>query len=416
MRFDWIPLTIFLVTYGLIAFESNAALHLDRTATAFCGAVAMVLAGALAPADALHAVDWGTIAFLLGMMILVAHFQVSGFFHWVATAVTRVARTRFQLLALVVFSAGILSAFFVNDTICLIFAPLILAVTSELELPVAPYAIALALAANIGSAMSVTGNPQNAIVGVAAHISFLDFLGHLAPVALVGLAIELGVLALMFRGQVFGPLPRRPAPAPAKLDEKLLVKCGAAASLVVVLWAMGYSFPLVAVSVAAVILVLGRVRSSEIHQRVDWELLLFFASLFVVVEGLAASGAVEWLVRLFRPWLGAGVKAQLFGMSGAMLVLGNAVSNVPAVLLFRPLVPRFPHAHLLWLTLACTATLAGNATPFGSIASLIVVQHAGRRGGVKFGQFVRVGLVVTLVTTAAAIAILWAEYALGLHP
>jgi len=85
-------------------------------------------------------------------------------------------------------------------------------------------------------------------------------------------------------------------------------------------------------------------------------------------------------------------------------------------LLFRPLVPRFPHAHLLWLTLACTATLAGNATPFGSIASLIVVQHAGRRGGVKFGQFVRVGLVVTLLTTAAAIAILWAEYAMGLHP
>ena len=413
---DWIPLTIFLITYGLIAFESNVGLYLDRTATAFCGAVAMVLAGALGPSEALRSIDWGTIAFLLGMMILVAHFQVSGFFHWVAVAVARVARTRFQLLALVVFASGILSAFFVNDTICLIFAPLVLALTAELDLPLAPYAIALALAANIGSAMSVTGNPQNALVGVAAHFSFLDFLVHLAPVSLVGLGLELGVLALMFRKDVFGPLPKHPDPAPAKLDRRLLGKCGAAASLVLVLWAMGYSFPLVAVSVAAVILVLGRVRSGEIHHRVDWELLLFFASLFVVIGGLAESGAVSRLVELFRPWLGGGAMAQLWGMSGAMLVLGNLVSNVPAVLLFRPLVPHFPRPHLVWLTLACTATLAGNATPFGSIASLIVIQHTRRRGGVGFGEFVRVGLVVTLVTTAAAIGILAAEYSLGLHP
>jgi Na+/H+ antiporter NhaD/arsenite permease-like protein len=411
-----VPLTIFLITYGLIAVESNIGLYLDRTATAFCGAVAMVLAGSIGPSAALGAIDWGTIAFLLGMMILVAHFQVSGFFHWVAVAVARVARTRFQLLALVVFTSGILSAFFVNDTICLIFAPLLLTLTAELDLPIAPYAIALALATNIGSAMSVTGNPQNALVGVAAHFSFLDFLAHLAPVSIVGLGLELGVLAIMFRGQVFGPLPARPNPVPVKLNRTLLWKCGVAAALVLVLWAMGYSFPLVAVAVAAVILVLGRVRSGEIHQRVDWELLLFFASLFVVIRGLVASGAVARLVDVFQPWLGGAPMTQLFGMSGAMLVLGNLVSNVPAVLLFRPLVPHFPHQHFAWLTLACTATLAGNLTPFGSVASLIVIQHTRRRGGVGFGEFVRVGAVVTLVTTAAAMAILAAEYKLGLHP
>ncbi len=414
---DWLSITIFLITYGLIAFESNVGLYLDRTATAFCGAVAMVLAGSLTPGAAIGAIDWGTIAFLLGMMILVAHFQMSGFFHWVAAAVARVARTRFQLLALIVFTSGILSAFFVNDTICLIFAPLVLAVTTELELPIAPYAIALALAANIGSAMSVTGNPQNALVGIAGHFTFVDFLVHLAPVSLVGLGLELGILALMFRKQVFGPLPKRPAPLPVSLNHSLLWKCGLAAALVLVLWAMGYSFPLVAVAVAALILVTGRVRSGQIHQRVDWELLLFFASLFVVVHGLASSGAIDRLVRVFEPWLGGQPMAQLFGVSGAMLVLGNVVSNVPAVLLFRPLVPHFPHPHFVWLTLACTATLAGNLTPFGSIASLIVVQQTrGRGSGVGFGEFVRVGLVVTLVTTAAAMGILAAEYALGLHP
>ena len=158
----------------------------------------MVLAGSVRPEDVSRAIDWGTIVFLLGMMILVAHFEVSGFFAWVAASVARVARTRFQLLALIVFASGILSAFFVNDTICLIFAPLVLAVTAELDLPLAPYAIALAMAANIGSAMSVTGNPQNALVGVAAHFTFLDFLWHLAPVSLLGLGLELGILAAQF--------------------------------------------------------------------------------------------------------------------------------------------------------------------------------------------------------------------------
>jgi Na+/H+ antiporter NhaD/arsenite permease-like protein len=412
----WLPFAIFLLTYGLIAIESNVGWHLDRTATAFCGAVAMVLAGSVQPQDVSAAIDWGTIVFLLGMMILVAHFQVSGFFNWIAASVARVARTRFQLLVLIVFAAGILSAFFVNDTICLIFAPLVLAVTEELELPLAPYAIALAMAANIGSAMSVTGNPQNALVGVSAHFTFLNFLGHLAPVALVGLVLELALLALLYRKRVFGPLPRPPAPTVVKVDRTLLAKCGVSASLVLVLWVMGYSFPMVAISVAAVILVIGRVRSRDIHKRVDWELLLFFASLFVVIRGFAASGVVEHMVAFFQPWLGGNAVGQLFGVSGAMLVLSNVVSNVPAVLLFRPLVPAFPHTRFVWLTLACTATLAGNATPFGSVASLIVLQHTKRHGGVAFGEFVRVGLVVTLATTLAAMLSLAAEYRLLPHP
>ena len=158
----WVPLTIFLITYGLIAVESNVGLYLDRTATAYCGAVAMVLAGSIGPQAALGAIDWGTIGFLLGMMILVAHFQVSGFFHWVAVAVARVARTRFQLLALVVFTAGILSAFFVNDTICLIFAPIVFAITDRLDAPPVPYLMALATWANIGAAESVTAHPHDA--------------------------------------------------------------------------------------------------------------------------------------------------------------------------------------------------------------------------------------------------------------
>src|SRR5215472_15670563 len=267
----WVPIAIFLVTYLLIAVESGRGSHLDRTAAAFCGGVAMVLAGVISLDDVYKTIDWNTLLFLLGMMILIAHFQVAGFFDWVALAVTSVARTRLQLLVLLVFTSGILSAFFVNDTICLIFPPIVLLVADRLKIPPVPYLIAVATSSNIGSVMSVTGNPQNVLVAVSAHVSFLGFLAHLAPLALTGLCLNAALLTLFFRRDIL----HRP------LDTAL----GFAAALVVVLWALGYSFPMVAVSVGAFTLIIGRVKSESIYQRIDWELLLFFASLFVVVHG-----------------------------------------------------------------------------------------------------------------------------------
>jgi Na+/H+ antiporter NhaD/arsenite permease-like protein len=409
-QIHWTPVTIFLFSYGLIAIESNVGSYLDRTAAAFCGAVAMVLARVLTLDAAYQAIDWNTIIFLLGMMILVAHFQISGFFDWIAVHIATVARTRFQLLVLLVLAAGILSAFFVNDTICLIFTPIVLTVTRRLKLPVLPYVIALALSANIGSVMSVTGNPQNALIGISAHFSFLGFLAHLAPVAFVGLGLEIGVLAVVFRQEVFGPLAERAPTLTVRIDRPLLVKCAVAAAFVVALWVLGFSFPLVAIAVGALILVIGRVRSQQIHDRVDWELLLFFASLFVVIRGFEASGATDFLIHRFEPLLTGGPYAQLFGVSGVMLVLANLVSNVPAVLLFRPLVGLFPHSHFVWLALASASTLGGNLTPFGSVASLIVIQQANKEESIGFWDFTRVGLVVTLITTAAAIALLALEY------
>ena len=222
----WVPVGVFLVTYLLIAVESGRGSHLDRTAAAFCGAVAMVLAGVVPLPEAYQAIDWNTLIFLLGMMILVAHFQFSGFFDWIAVHVALIARTRFQLLALLVVTSGILAAFFVNDTISLIFTPIVLVVTERLNTPPIPYLIAVATSANVGSAMSVTGNPQNAVVGVSAHFSFLRSLAHLAPVALVGLALNIAVLALFFRREILHhALPAYSASMPVAVNRWLLVKC-----------------------------------------------------------------------------------------------------------------------------------------------------------------------------------------------
>lgn len=227
----WVPVVIFLVTYLFIAIESGRGSHLDRTAAAFCGAVAMVLAGIVPLTEAYQTINWDTIIFLLGMMILVAHFQLSGFFDWTAVHIATFARTRFQLLLLLVFTSGILAAFFVNDTVCLAFTPLVLAATNRLKIPPVPYVIAVATSANIGSVMSVTGNPQNAIVGVTAHFSFLGFIAHLAPVSLIGLALNVAVLSLFFRRDILNhPLRRGVPELPVRVHKFLLIKCAAAAS------------------------------------------------------------------------------------------------------------------------------------------------------------------------------------------
>lgn len=407
----WVPAAIFSVTYLLIAVESGRGSHLDRTAAAFCGAVAMVLAREVPLGEAYQAIDWNTLIFLLGIMFLVAHFQVSGFFDWVAVHVAAIARTRFQLLLLLVFTSGILAAFFVNDTICLIFTPVVLVVTERLKVPPVPYLIALATSANIGSVASVTGNPQNAVVGISAHFSFLGFLAHLLPVALIGLALNVVLLSLFFREQVWNiDLEAKTSDFRVNVNRVLLSKCVLAAALVIVLWILGYSFPLVAISVGAFILVIGRVKVQNIYQHVDWELLLFFAALFVVIRGFEASGAVGYLVQKFQAGFRGGIMLQLFTVGGVMLALSNLVSNLPAVLLFRPLVASFSDSHFIWLAVASTSTLAGNATPFSSVANLIVLQQAGKKVRITFWGFARAGLPITLITTLAAIAILALEH------
>jgi Na+/H+ antiporter NhaD/arsenite permease-like protein len=394
----------------MIAVESNRGSYLDRTASAFCGAVAMVIAGALTLNAAYQSVDWNTIIFLLGIMILVAHFRVSGFFDWVAVHISALARSPRQLLVLLIFTSGILAAFFVNDTICLIFTPIVLSITERLELPATPYAIALATSANVGSCMSVTGNPQNALIGVSAKFSFLGFLAHLAPVAVVGLALNTALLIFIFRNRLpRAAFPKRPVNVAVDVNRTLLLKCGLSALLVVVLWIFNFSFPLVAASVGALILIIGRVKSEFIHRNIDWTLLLFFAALFVVIRGLEASGAVDYMIHYFQPELHGSALSQLLGLSGAMVVLSNLVSNVPAVLIFQPIVKTLSQSHLAWLTLASASTLAGNFTPFSSVANLIVLQQANKKVNISFWEFTRVGVVVTIVTTLAAVTILILE-------
>jgi len=401
-------LLIFALTYVLIAVQRLPFVHLNRPAASLVGAVAMVVFGVLSLPDAYAAVDFDVLVFLLGMMLIVGYLEVGKFFEWAAEWVLQRARTPERLLLGVVVGGGLLSAFFVNDTICLVVTPVLLSALGPLRLRPNAYLIGLAMGANVGSVLSVTGNPQNMLVGIWSRATFGAFLVHMLPVALGGLAITYGYLRWVYRRELGEPFRERLQAVPVTLDRSLVTRGLAMFAVAVVGWLAGGSLPLVAIAAGALMVLVAQRDPAYAIERVDWDLLLFFASLFVVMRGFEQTGAVAWIdrqalgvVESSSPWRAA------TAVSGVMATLSNLISNVPAVILWRNTVPHLPHADLLWRVVAMSSTFAGNLLLIGSMANLIVAEKAEARGvRIGFGEYARVGVPVTLLTLAWGIVVL----------
>jgi len=401
-------LIIFALTYLLIAVQRLPFVHLNRPAASLVGAVAMVVFGVLSLPDAYAAVDFDVLVFLLGMMLIVGYLEVGKFFEWAAEWVLQRARTPERLLLGVVVGGGLLSAFFVNDTICLVVTPVLLAALGPLRLRPNAYLIGLAMGANVGSVLSVTGNPQNMLVGIWSRATFGAFLVHMLPVALGGLAITYGYLRWVYRRELGEPFRERLQAVPVTLDRSLVTRGLAMFAVAVVGWLAGGSLPLVAIAAGALMVLVAQRDPAYAIERVDWDLLLFFASLFVVMRGFEQTGAVAWIdrqalgmVESSSPWRAA------TAVSGVMATLSNLISNVPAVILWRNTVPHLPHAELLWRVVAMSSTFAGNLLLIGSMANLIVAEKAEARGvRIGFGEYARIGVPVTLLTLTWGIVVL----------
>ena len=208
---------IFIVTYAGVALGRIPGLRLDRAGIALTGAALMMAAGAITPAEAYHAIDLDTFALLLGMMIVVAHLKLSGFFRLVSGWTLTHARSPLVLLAAVAVTTGALSAFLVNDAVCLVILPLVIEVTRSLRRDPIPYLLAVAMAANVGSTATITGNPQNMIVGAVAHIPYTAFAAALTPVAIAGLLLIVPWLAALWWGEFRGPAQLTAKPSPPRL-------------------------------------------------------------------------------------------------------------------------------------------------------------------------------------------------------
>jgi Na+/H+ antiporter NhaD/arsenite permease-like protein len=382
-------------TYLGLALGRLPLFRVDRTGVAIIGGAIVVVSGLLPWDRAVAAVDAHTLVLLFGMMIVAAYLRLSGFFRLVTYAAVRRAHTPVGLLALIIVAAGVLSALFVNDVVCLVMAPIVLDLVRRLRLPPPPYLIALATAANVGSVATLTGNPQNMLVGSFSGISYRAFLLREAPVAVIGLALVFAVIWLAYRRRLPPALPAAPLDERGAVHHRLMIKTVAAVSVMLVAFLAGVPIALVAIGGAACCLLTRRVNPDKVYREIDWGLLVLFTGLFVVIGGVEASGlAGEILggasaVGLYRPAVLTVVTA----------VLSNLVSNVPAVLLFKAVIPTFGEPTRAWLVLAMASTLAGNLTILGSVANLIVVEQA-RGAGVQIGflEYSRVGVPVTVLT------------------
>src|SRR5271168_1386062 len=294
-------LIIFVLTYTVIALGKFPWLRLDRTGAAFTGAVAMVLSGAISEDAARAAIDYRTLALLFGMMIVVANLRLSGAFTAFARALLLNARSGYGLLAMTVASSGILAAFFINDVVCIALTPLLIDTCEMLGIDALPFLIALATASNIGSAATITGNPQNMIVAGFANLHYARFAGRLAPVAIAGLAIDYLIIAYVYRKELSPERltnnlerSKRPRTIPA-----LMIKSSLVAIATLICFALGFSTHLVALGAGAILLFTRRLKPERVFRMVDWTMLLMFAGLFVVVGGLEATGldrqAVQWI-------------------------------------------------------------------------------------------------------------------------
>src|SRR6185369_4375976 len=370
-------------------------LRVDRTGVAIIGGALVVVSGLLPWDRAVAAVDAHTLVLLFGMMIVAAYLRLSGFFRLVTYAAVRRAHTPVGLLGLIIVAAGVLSALFVNDVVCLVMAPIVLDLARRLRLPPVPYLVALATAANVGSVATLTGNPQNMLIGSFSGISYRAFLLRELPVALVGLAVVYGVLRLCYGRQlpaaleVAGLRERFPVHYPLMTKTLLVVLIMLGAFLA------GVPIALVAITGAAYTLLTRRVRPEKVYREIDWQLLVLFSGLFVVIAAVEASGLAGDLLG----WAGALNLHRPAVLAAVTAVLSNLVSNVPAVLLFKSVIPAFGEPTRGWLILAMASTLAGNLTIVGSVANLIVVEQARSEGvDIGFVEYAKVGVPVTLLT------------------
>jgi len=381
---------IFVATYALISTQGIGRYRIERPTAAMLGAALMIALGVVGPSAAIGSIDLDVLILLLGMMLLVAGLDACGFFDYIALLIANRARTQWEFLWTLMVAAAVLSALVLNDAIALLMSPIVVRACRAMALDPVPFLVGEGIAVNVGSVATEVGNPQNAFIGIHGNIPYLEYASVMAPITIACLLLSIGIVRLAFRRRLSGAITKRP-------PHDTLVpihKPGLAFTLgVLVAAAVGFVattpdwLPAIALIGGSVVLV---------------GLPLFFIGLFVVIAAVQSSGLSDVIQGGFT-WLSGGNTGGVWWLSGLSAILSNLVSNVPAVLLLAPLATN----RRLWLTLAASSTLAGNATILGAAANVIVVQAASRQGvEVSFKDWFRAGFPVTVATLVLATAIL----------
>ena len=422
-----IAVVVFVVAYVLIATE-----NVPKMTAALAGAGVVLATGVSGSADAFFSedtgVDWNVLFLLLGMMIIVGILRRTGVFEFVAIwAAKRAKGSPLRIMLLLVLITAVASAFLDNVTTVLLIAPVTLLVCDRLDISPVPFLIAEVLASNIGGTATLIGDPPNIVIGSRAGLAFNDFLLNLTPIVALELVVLGLVLPWLFRGS-FTVDPQRVADVMALNEReairqpKLLIKSGTVLLLVFagfVLHSVVHLDPSVVALLGAGLLVLASgTPPTQYLAGVEWETLLFFAGLFIMIGALVKTGVIDWLAKVAAGATGGNALLAVFLILGVSALLSGVIDNIPYVATMSPLVlalthdiPDPAHSEALWWALALGADFGGNMTAVGASANVVVLGLAARAGApISFWEFTKKGAVVTLITVLVAAPYVWLRY------
>lgn len=380
--------TLFIFTVG-----KSPIFRVDRAGVAIIGA-SLTIATGMTFDQAVVAVDYRTIVLLFSMMIITSYLNLSGLFQLVGNYSMSKLQTKKQLLLVIILASGILSAFFINDIVCLLFTPVVILICRRMELNSIPYLLGVATASNIGSVATLIGNPQNILIGSLSHMPFTWYMAVAMPLSLVGLMLNYLIITWVYKEELKGLLPDS-SPLVGVVNRYLIRKGLVVMALVVTGFLAGFDPAVVASLGAALLLVTRRLKPNKVYAGIDFNLLVIFIGLFVIIGGVEQSGLIGRLIN------GSFIHTiQSLPLFAAITILGsNVVSNVPAVMMLKFLIPA-TSSHVWWASMAVFSTLAGNLTLTGSIANLIVVEQAKKQGvDISFFTYFKIGFPLTVALT-----------------
>lgn len=421
-----VALVVFAGAYILIATE-----RIPRVAAALGGAALMLALGLTSGKTAYYSsdagIDWNVVFLLLGMMIIVGVIKRTGLFEYLAIAAVKKAGGRpFLVMAMLVVITAVASMMLDNVTTVLFIAPVTILVCDKLALPVAPYLIAEVMASNIGGTATLIGDPPNIIVASRAGLSFNDFLVNLAPFVVIMVIAFIAMTRIMFR-HAFTFHPERVAEVMALSEREALRNKKLLIQSLVVLFFVLVGFILhttlhfepsvVALLGAGLLVLISRVTTEDAIADVEWETLVFFMGLFVMVGALVKTGVIGNFAHLLAQATGERLWVTTILLLLASLVLSGIVDNIPYVAVMAPVVGALAqaqptgHTSVLWWALLLGADLGGNATAVGASANVVVIGLAKRNGTpISFWQFTRYGLMVAGASGLLALPYLWLRY------
>ncbi len=402
-----LTVAIFFITYIGIAIGGIPLMALDRTGIALLGAITMIVANNFSPEQALLFIDAPTILLLFSLMVIAGQLKISGFYAWLVVKLYFLMQRPKMFLAVVIVVSGVLSAFLVNDVICLALTPILILGLKRAGLNPVPYLLAMAAASNIGSAATIIGNPQNMLIGQVGRLNFLDFLLWCLPVTVLSLFLVYVVIFVRYGKWL--KIPEEPV---LQTDENILkdfnkhqtIKGILFLMILIVLFFTKIPRELSALVLGGCVLCSRSIQTRKLLANVDWHLICLFCGLFIVI---GAINHIEFPAIVMRFLQEKGVDLRdLSILTVASLVLSNLVSNVPAVMLLIQFLDQSQPT--LWYVLALSSTFAGNLITIGSIANLITIEQAAQYGvTISFKEHARIGIPITLGSILVLLVWIW---------